>query len=473
MYELTITSIYTTFTAKLTLLNKVCDKEVILMNKLFHAIGTNHIKISKLLLFQRSNISVIYTNINSIQTISIELRSIDVDYDINIFKGNRVYRTYIEYINKYTNNIHTNISNKINCMGISIKDIFKHFYHTGDIKNLEEESDYGKKINYKKLIIKSLSYENITNKCVRDDILGTFEYESLSLELWKNHSDSFEQFCKKLVLIPSISIKQNTLVSPEFIIKLLSSKSFIVKLIKYFLFNEDPETIKTINQFYFNEPTLVPDALIFLEKNNYINKLDFSAYYSIMKKPNKREQSVLDNFNVMYLDNIQQTLPNYSPIVYRKIYIRSWGKNGLYSDSIVLTSNIYTSELLNASRKYKYMRKNSTKQLNEYNTWQFIRSGRKHRNYDNYHFGHKYNRKIYNLIKYGLNDYYDEIDNFNGFTCGCSCSYCNVFDSYDCKYCYDSNNDCKYCFGYGYDKKTPLDKYYTCSPLKLCDYINI
>ena len=370
-------------------------------DKLFHSIGLKNIIVLFFKLENNESFLVSYKNDSSINNFFIEFHTINITYSLNILKNNRVYSEYKTYILKCNRNEPTNIDDNTKCICISVGEILKHYYYTEGVKFPAND-----KINYGKFILKSLMIDSERNKYLKDHILGMLKYSSDSIELWTSYVGTFEHFCKQIIIFsPLHQFTHNS--SYDNIFRNSFSKEITKKLIRYFVLNEDPEVIDSISKVYFSKPLSIPDVLLFLKENKYIQNNEFYIYQLITKKPNKREKSEEDKYSDIYVNSIKQVPLHYPVSVYKNIYVSTWNITELYnqSDYRYLSYNICKMISLTKNTKYKYKRNRTRKIPNKYKVHKYICSG--HSNHDNWDYNrfHKTKQAIFQYIKREATEY--------------------------------------------------------------------
>jgi hypothetical protein len=109
----------------------------------------------------------------------------------------------------------------------------------------------------------------------------------------------------------------------------LSSKTIVNKLLRYFLYGEDPENNDAATIYYFAKPTPVTEVLkYFYEKDDDEDFLTISKM--ITKKLNTNQQKILDEkYKACTFKSVEKVPKTYPHFAFRNISIKQWQHSDL------------------------------------------------------------------------------------------------------------------------------------------------
>lgn len=358
-------------------------------------------------------VDLVYKNKINFVTFKIAVRFARLTYDICLEKSN---------INYNYNDKNIIVRKDIHVVGVTVGDLLKHFYHNNkDIPSKEDEYENDKMI---KLIKKSLSVDTTNAKIT--DVLGKIRFTRKTIRLWENLAEekfidrgesNFVGFCNKIIILSEgmfykLFVKNNVFIPCDKyyynIFNNLSNKTIVVKLLRYHLYNKDPEDgLNNCETIYFDSPTPVPEILEYFYKK-YNDERYMEAYRKVMKTLNSGQmQDMAKRYgSPTTFKSIQKINDEYPMYAFRNISLEQWKNDDLFDlewhDSEYMRSKKY--------QKIKYKMQKSDKVIpvefrfgcSYWRTW-------KDWNWDeNKKFKRKYMK---GMIKEGLDDFEKNSDN--------------------------------------------------------------
>lgn len=350
-------------------------------------------------------IDLVYKNKINEETFKITSFFARLHYSIRLDKTNINY-SYFRENPENDENVMTR--KNIAVIGISVGDLLKHFYHTNkNEKIIELTKDDVENQKMLKLIKRSLLIETTNAKVT--NVLGKYQFKRKNIRLWDNliqgkfidqGNNDFVGFCNKILFLSENMFHSILLMNNDKyyrnIFNNLSNKSIITKLLRYFMYNEDPEDGMQTQIFHFEKPALVSDILkYFHEKFNDQKYMD--VYAKMMKNLNAGQT---EDFEKRYnkpsvFKSIQNVCEEYPIYAFKNIYLQQWKSDDLWD--LEFHHDDYMESKKN--QKYKYKSANSDKiiPIEKRSYFAARYSGRKLWN------DTKCNNS--NLIKEGLHDY--------------------------------------------------------------------
>jgi hypothetical protein len=315
-------------------------------------IGRYH-KVSDFKIDNGGAIDLLYKHKINSDTFSIAVKFVDVSYSIEIEKRNRCYGKYrqhnYDFIGKQ---IDHNITRRgVQIFGVSIGDLMKHFYHNARDQKSVILIDDNPTENEKTVGLLKKSKAIDTSMCDTHDVLGLYVRKKHTAYLWENlklggfiskGEQDFAGFCKKIIYFSDSTIrdlshctKGKHIISDELISKLLnelSDKVIVGKLLKYFLYNEDPELDSTYGTVYFDKPASVPDILMSLygktSDNGYLD-----MYNKVMVNLNTHQQGELESkYKAIIFRSLASVPDEYPSFALRNVLLQQWTTGGYYDD---------------------------------------------------------------------------------------------------------------------------------------------
>jgi hypothetical protein len=329
------------------------------------------------------SIDLVYKNKMNFDTYKITARFARLTYNIHLERSNINYK-------HQENDDNLMIRKDVHVIGVTIGDLLKHFYHNNkDKKSIdfvntnddENETTESNKENDKmqKLIKKSVSIDTSNAKIT--NVIGKLVFKKKTIRLWENlvqekfidrGENSFIGFCNKIIFLSegmfySIYHKDNAVVCNDKyynnIFNNLSDKTIVTKLLRYHLYNENPEDNlrdRMINYetFYFDHPIPVPEILEQFYK--YFNDEEYMKIYrKVMKPLNGGEtQDMAKRYSspttFKSLQNINDEYPMYA---FKNISLKQWK----YSDVWELEWHEWDYIRSKKNQKIKYKMQRSDK----------------------------------------------------------------------------------------------------------------
>ncbi|AYV84963.1 MAG: hypothetical protein Satyrvirus1_49 [Satyrvirus sp.] len=356
------------------ILNKPCYSNSLL----FSALGTTNLT---------------FIDETSTQTFEIALKFAKFSFDIDI-EGTRISRHFQHY---QENICKLKIAKKVQLIGVSVGDIFKHYYYTNygkknfqsdppneieieiEIENeIETGTDAKENILFEKHIKKSLSIDTSNSNVA--DALGILSHVR-SIILWdfnsteklttKKQTINFGDFCGKILYMSVDTINDLLKRSQDNVIytndslctkvfEELTNEVLVKKLLRYFLYGENPETSREVDIHIFDPPKNIPDILKDIEKENK----NFHYYYhKIMKTPNKREQETLQKYQPTTFKNMKQVPETYPPYSLRTISLENW--DSLSFTYLMALCDSYVKYRKNGKFKFKSEKISKISRIND------------------------------------------------------------------------------------------------------------
>lgn len=362
------------------------------------------------------SIDIVYKNKINGESFKITTHFARLSYSIRLDKSNINY----SYFRSHPENEENIMTRKnINVIGITVGDFLKHFYHTNkDKKTIEFSDDENENEKMLKLVKKSLSIETANAKVT--NVLGKYQFKRKTVRLWENlirekfidkGESDFTGFCNKMLILsesmfynictrdPNNEITFNDKYYRNFFNN-LSDKKVVSKLLRYHLYNEDPEDGLHTQTFYFEKPALVPDILKYFHEK-YNDNSYMVEYNNVMKNLNAGQAQDLEKrYSPAVFKSIQNVSDEYPIYAFRNIYLEQWKSGDLWDLSG--HHDDYMQSVKN--QKYKHKSTNSDKVIPVekrfyYNYYKNYFPDRKITKYD-----------IQNLISEGLNDFEHDLE---------------------------------------------------------------
>jgi hypothetical protein len=379
----------------------------------FNCIGKHH-KINHFNIAEDSFVELLFhvikNNDNNDDSFKITVKSYKINFNITLFKQNKFYQTYKNYLlSSNEKELDYNIVQKnVYAFGITVSDLIKIYYHNNNNlmntqKNNEDNDDNKDSLKPSELLDKKL-LTNFIKKALQHDtssidcknVLGVISNYNPLFHLWndpcmdnfisnKGGLNNLNEFYDKILYFSVNDIysllyysnkKDNNINSPistldtkifcERLNKMFSeytSEKHVHKLFKYFYYKIDPEINDSVDCYIFEQPISIPDALKYVYDITKNEKCMF--YYNKLTKIDDKKLSELDEKYKPYTVKILNSLPtNYPFFALRYIYITEWNT---YSPSNTNTLNgielIYNNYMnINKSNKLKYKKLRSNNQ---------------------------------------------------------------------------------------------------------------
>ena len=346
-------------------------------------IGHHH-KINDFKLNDKGHVELSYRHRVNEDIFKIVVKFVDVSFNIEIEKKNRYF---LEYKNDRDNkNLSYGIIRKnIQLFGITVGDLLKHFsYNNQDEKNLtiiensqDNPSNCTKNTENDRALnlLKKIRSIDIPIIDIRD-VLGLYANRSKTIYLWEcvrvngflsKGDNDFTGFCKKMLYFPTSVIydlvqkkKDEYVLSNEKCYKLfnqLSDKAIVIKLLRYFLYNENPELQVQEKTHHFDTPMPIPEILKYFHAKTNDNKY-IDLYHKIIKKLNGNQQKeIVIKYKPMVFKSINNIPLEYPFFALRNISLESWTHSVGYGDDdlscIVAHYDNYMMAMKNSKCKYK------------------------------------------------------------------------------------------------------------------------
>lgn len=294
------------------------------------------------------------------------------------------------------------------------------------------DKNYKENVKLWNLVQKGASIN--TRKARINDVLGVYNYQQSQFYLWDGlrtggflpkTSNKFESFCNQIVYFSENTLYEKEIKLDDQSVQIVNNYSIVFeniigtigisKLLKYFLYKEDPESSNnTNNVYYFSIPQSIPTILKALSKTPD-DDCDKEAKI-ILKSSNNKNRNLETKYPEYVFDNIRQVPKEYPEYALKNVLVKTWSDQ----DSI------------DADRKFakrnhlKYLENKREPRIMTHHE-KVLKSGQK-RSRKRRHWDFS-NKKGYNKIKYNylLNLYNEDtnllleenLDNYTQtYTCG-------------------------------------------------------
>lgn len=363
MFEITEDGGFAQFKSKILNLRNEQRRGWSCLNCIGHGHKTLSFKID-----DNGSIDIVYRNKMNDDTFKIVARFARLNYVIRLDKDNI---NYSHFKREPENDEFIMTRKNVNVIGITVGDLLKHYYHCNkNKKDIILSDNENENMVMLKHIKKSLLIE--TSNAKLTDVLGKYHFKKRTVKLWNSlipgkfidQGDSnFAGFCNKIIFLSEgmfkfIFVSKSEKDVLEFndkyyrnIFNNLSDKIIVQKLLRYHLYNEDPEAGLYTETIYFEEPTLVPDILQYLfEKYNDLKYID--EYNAVMKTLNAGQSLELEKrYKPAIFRSIQNVNDEYPIYAFRNIYLQQWK----FGDSwdLMFHHNDYMMSIKNQKYKHK------------------------------------------------------------------------------------------------------------------------
>ena len=391
MYKIVSDENFTRFKAKISKIAQLLSDNNHIKNYI-DCIGHNH-TVNYFKMNDDSQVEISFRHKFNNNLFRIIIKFVKISYDIDIKKNNRCYD---EYINdqQYNNNkssskvqISSNIAKEnVQLFGITVGDLLKHFYYNSreegkDQTQLVLDLDPNNYFSENEKIFKLLRKVPLIDTSINNskNVLGLYTYYRQLIYLWEENlgnfisksGNDFDSFCKKLVYFSESDIislfvrtKDKIDIICEKLFNEISGKTVVMKLFKYFLYNENPEfgLIGEEEIITFDEPTSIPDILQYLYQQDN-NNFYLDLYNKIMKKLNAHQLKELESkYQPIVFTSIAQIPQEYPFFALKNIYVTQWSWRGYKNDynKIKQFYNTYMQSVKNSKYKHKSMVSNKT-----------------------------------------------------------------------------------------------------------------
>jgi SIT4 phosphatase-associated protein. len=327
------------------------------------SLGHNHV-IYSFEISENEKRELLYENKTTGETYKLNLYIAKLQMSLELKKGNRVF-DFLTYKNWYSDKVKYSsdpafsegdkkINAKFKIFGIKIGDLFRSF-----IKNKtkvdKEEFENGKIL---KMIEKAKPLDDS-----QGEILGVFCVRQERLYIWsdlhnqklvKNTQSNFGDFCNKIIYISAFSFNnEDSKIDDNMVLNKLNNWTIIKKLIRYFLYNEDSDSVSINEIEYFDPPKPIPEILkLHIGKNEINLYLYQDMYNKITKKINSNQKAILKKYGSSIFQTAKHIPCEYPYYVLKNISLKEWHGDTDIS-YIGFIYNDYMARIKNNKLKYK------------------------------------------------------------------------------------------------------------------------
>jgi len=252
-----------------------------------------------------------------------------------------------------------------------VGDLFKHYYKQ-NLKLFEKKTTKSKTNHEKEdegyvrdLVIKSLKVYTATPNV--KEILGALGSWKQGFHLWdeltreghlRSSGNGLANFCSMLVVLPLYHSRSGPVGADELVEGLyeMADQKLIQKLVRYYLFTEDPETRAYPETVVFDTPKSIVEILELTRKS-----MSEGQYRGIRKSIagglNQSERKLLEEkYPPTVFQNIHSVEKIYPLFALRSVYLESWTDDRRYgSDFQYLNELINQATLIMKSDKSKHV----------------------------------------------------------------------------------------------------------------------
>lgn len=313
-----------------------------------------------------------------------------LEYNLDIERHNRGFETYHDLSIIDGSNINRK---NVQLVGITVGDLLKYYYYNHKSnKNKEVVLDKNEQdtfeIDYH--LKRATAYET-GDICDVNNVLGLYNHTKSTINLWNSlkyighkNKDTYglREFCSKMVYLSDTTINNlfrfkkskgnSELIKFQFetlcdkLFNSLVNDHVTNKLLRYYLYNEEPNIDEGSDTIYYYEPPQFLTTI--LKEMHHKNKDNIytNMYYLIMKKLNTREQKELEKYPLGVFNSIQSVPRSYPTYAYRNVILKQWSNRaGLYffmgNDMQKLQRRIQNNHDAMTNQKHKYKLKITTK----------------------------------------------------------------------------------------------------------------
>lgn len=375
MYEIIEENSLAHFKSKIINSQHDYDSEKRHKNNFVDSIGRFH-KTFSFRIDNDGTIDLLYKNRSNNDTFKITTRFARLNYSIRLEKSNVNYSLAQNNMENEDNII---TRKNIRLVGITVGDLLKHFYHINikvhkietELTLDEDENENDKMI---KLVKKSLSID--TSNARITNVLGKYHSKRGTFHLWENlekyidkGESDFTGFCNKILFLTERLFnkvnkfyynKENNKENEKVVFdekyyqnffNNLTNKAIVERLLKYYMYNEYPENGLYSQNYYFEEPTLVPEILKYLYEK-YNDNVYMEQYNLVMKPLNTGQTQELEKrYKPTVFKSIQNVNKEYPLYAFRNIYLTEWSSGDLFE--LKYHYGDYMRSVKNQKYKYK------------------------------------------------------------------------------------------------------------------------
>jgi hypothetical protein len=272
-----------------------------------------------------------------------------------IIELNVKHKYYKDYISsQWQNPIKTNIV-RVNeqIYGVRLCDLIRHYVMINGPNNFCDSDDqctidpntkrYNKKVIeiMNRIMRTDFSQINVVNS------LGMYNQHDHIIRVWSAlmkqkyincNTNVFTDYFQKIVYFSSYTMnqllyskdvdgsRQYLPIHSKFteMLNSLSSKEIITKIMRHYLYNEDPSINTIMDVYYFDTPKKIIDILSMIHELSH----DTSYVYmrgQLMKKPNAKQQIALnEKYKDIVFDSIEQIPETYPFYALQNVYLSQW-----------------------------------------------------------------------------------------------------------------------------------------------------
>ena len=316
-------------------------------------VGRDH-KVNHLRVDSDGDVVVIYRNKDG-ASFAVTVHFALLSLDLTILKGNRYYTNHQVLAHTHTDS-HGHghghghgaesdhvVRTGIPLVGITVGDIIRHFHHTHSASSvpavLDEDPQENEKLT--RLVNKAQTVD--LSGADPADPLGVYVPRSGTLYPWEelrttghlpgDRTMNLEGFCRRIVYLSESTLDPLTKRDKEGVVHVdrdllrrlcesLTSPDVVRRLLRYHLYNEDPEVGRGNEVEYFDPPRSIPEILRYLHEKTR-DDVYMRAYHKVMKRLNHREHETLQtkykDIIFVGMDNIPKEYPAYA---LRNVYLR-------------------------------------------------------------------------------------------------------------------------------------------------------
>ena len=313
-------------------------------------VGRDH-KVSCLAIEPDGAVGVTYRNKNG-GSFGVTVHFARLSLDLEILKGNRYYNTHRGLVDsrqyeggvlKWVTGSDHVVKPDLQLVGFAVGDLLRHFHHTHPHPAGSLDEDDEKENDKLVRLVKRALATDLSTVSPADPV-GVYTPKTGTLYPWdgvratptRDRTTNLEGFFRQVVYLSESSLERVTKwdkesdrahVDREALRQLLESLTdapAVARLLRYHLYNEDPEIGHGGEIEQFDPPRSVPEILQYMhtktKDDDYLR-----AYHEVMKTLNQRERETLDT---KYKDTVfvaMRTLPpEYPAYALRTVWLRTW-----------------------------------------------------------------------------------------------------------------------------------------------------
>jgi hypothetical protein len=307
---------------------------------------------------------------NGNETIKVNFINNDTNesYDVSLYCGTMSFTATYNSKNRIWNHLNQNnnkekhdnsvTKKELRLISVSVGDLLKHFYYKNRENVREAVNKRGSKSKYtnndevedpsdksraaaaedkkfSSFVKNSLSvdtYDKDLSNSIGTYIIGKeYIYEWNSPQHFKHTYNNFQEFCAKKIYFGSdmiyklMSIYKNykSPMVDEFF-NTISSKALIMRLYRYYTYNESLSNPDEYTVIHFDEPQSLDKIAQMITNDNELTGNQKYYIGKINKKSNNNQTANAQRFEEFVIDNIRAIPISYPLAAYNKIKISKW-----------------------------------------------------------------------------------------------------------------------------------------------------